>query len=137
VIRKGGLATERFVRAGVCLTLLTATAAVASAAAIHRNFPKRSVYRVTHHDDVATTAEVRAMLGELDKLGPVGQEKLKQWLASNAKRFGIKTDLVRKTVILPAGEAGRETAILLLSNPDDEARARATPVKSSTSNSSE
>jgi ethanolamine utilization protein EutA (predicted chaperonin) len=121
----------------LCLALLTATAAVASAAAINLNFSKSNVYRVTYHGDVASGAQVRAMLGELDKLGTLDESRLKQWLPANFKRFGIKAESVRRAVILPAGEAGRETAILLLSNPDDEARARAITVKSSTSNSTE
>jgi len=128
---------EQFMRVAVCAALLVGSTVVVSDAAVNLNTSRSNAYRVTYHSDVASDAQVRAMLAELDKLGPIDQEKLKQWLASNAKRFGIKTDLVRKTVILPAGEAGRETAILLLSNPDDEARARATTVKPSTSNSSE
>jgi len=121
----------------VCRTLLAVTTVVVAAAASNLDSSKRNVYRVTYHGNVASDAQVRAMLAELDKLGTLNESRLKQWLPANFKRFGIKAESVKKTVALPAGEAGRETAILLLSNPDDEAQSRATTVKSGKSNSSD
>ena len=134
---KGETGMNRPMRVGLCLELLAASALVASAAAINLNSSKSNVYRVTYHSDVATDAQIRAMLAELDKVRTMDEARLKQWLPANFRRFGIDAAKVRKTVILPPGEAGTETAILLLSNPADEAQARATSVKSSKSNSSD
>jgi hypothetical protein len=77
------------------------------------------------------------MLAELDKIGPADAAKLKQWLPANFKRFGIAGDRVKKVVVLPRSREMKETAIILLTKPEDEAAATAVTVKSSKSNSSE
>lgn len=77
------------------------------------------------------------LLTALDKVGPMGEAKLKQWLAANFKRYGIAPDRVKKLVILPPDKERKEIAILLLTNPSDEAQARAVTIKSSKSNSSD
>lgn len=106
-------------------------------AASNLNSSKSNIYRLTYTADLTTVDQAKAMLADLDKLGPPNQARLKQWLPANFKRFGISPEHVKKIVILPAGKAGNLTAILLLTNPADEAEAIAVTVKSSKSNSSE
>ena len=118
--------------AGVLLAAVTVSAATSNL-----NLSKSDVYRLTYHANILPEAQAKAMLAELDRLGPMNEARLKQWLPANFRRFGINPELVKKLVIMPPGTAGKETAILLLSNPADEAQAMATTVKSSKSNSSD
>lgn len=106
-------------------------------AAANLNSSRSNIYRLTYSADLTSVDQAKAMLADLDKLGPVGERKLKQWLPGNFRRFGIAPERVRKVIILPAGKELKETAIILLTDPADEAEARATTVKSSKSNSSE
>jgi len=124
-------------RLGALAGLLAAAALTAAAATSNLNLSKSNLYRLTYHANLLTDAQARSMLAELDRLGPMDEARLKQWLPANFRRFGVKPELVRKMVILPPGQAGREAAILLLSDPADEAKAMATTVKSSKSNSSD
>jgi hypothetical protein len=116
---------------------LLLAAATVSAATSNLNLSKSNIYRLTYHASLLTEVQAKAMLAELDRLGPMDEARLKQWLPANFRRFGIKPELVKKLVIVPPGQAGKEAAILLLADPADEARAMATTVKSSKSNSSE
>ena len=124
-------------RLGALAGVLAAAALTAAAATSNLNLSKSNLYRLTYHANLLTDAQARSLLAELDRLGPMDEARLKQWLPANFRRFGIKPDLVKKMVILPPGQAGREAAILLLSDPADEAKAMATTVKSSKSNSSD
>ena len=124
-------------RLGALAGVLAAAALTAAAATSNLNLSKSNLYRLTYHANLLTDAQAKAMLSELDRLGPMDEARLKQWLPANFRRFGVKPELVRKMVILPPGQAGRESAILLLSDPADEAKAMATTVKSSKSNSSD
>ena len=118
--------------AGFLLAMVTVSAATSNL-----NLSKSNIYRLTYHADIATETQAKAMLAELDRLGPMDEAKLKMWLPANFRRFGIKGENVKKMVILPPGKAGKEAAIILLSDPADEAKAVAATVKSSKSNSSE
>ena len=118
------------------VAVLLIVAPIAQAAA-NLNSSKSNIYRLTYTADLTTVDQAKALLADLDKLGPPNQARLKQWLPANFKRFGISPEHVKKMVILPAGKAGNLTAILLLTNPADEAEAIAVTVKSSKSNSSE
>jgi hypothetical protein len=80
---------------------------------------------------------VKAILADLDKLGPADEAKLKQWLPANFKRFGIAGDRIKKLIILPRNKEMKEIGIILLTRPEDEAAAIAVTVKSSKSNSSD
>ena len=119
---------------GMIATLLAATIAGAS---INLNSSRSNIYRVTYSTDLATSAQVQQLLAALDKLGPAGEAKLKQWLAANFKRYGIAPDKVKRLAILPPDKERKEIAIILLSNPADEAQAIERTVKSSKSNSSD
>ena len=114
--------------------LLIAAAAWAS---IALNSSRSNIYRLTYPSDVASPAQVKAILAELDKMGPVDEAKLKQWLPANFKRFGIAGDRIKKLIVLPRSKEMKEIGIILLTNPEDEAAAIAVTVKSSKSNSSE
>jgi hypothetical protein len=106
-------------------------------AAANLNSSRSNIYRLTYTADLTTADQAKALLEELDKLGRPNEAKLKKWLPANFRRFGIPPERVKKMVILPAGKAGKLTAILLLDDPADEAEATAVTVKSSKSNSSE
>jgi hypothetical protein len=126
---------RRLWRSGTVAALLLAAALTASAAAINLNSSKSNVYRLTYHANLLTEAQAKALLAELDRLGPMSEKKAKQWIAANFKRFGIDPALVKKTVVLPAGKAAPETVILLLADPADETAALAASVASGASTS--
>ena len=123
----------RFAFCVLASLLVAATAWAAS----NLNLSKSNFYRLTYSSDLASPAQVKAILSELDKLGPADEAKLKQWLPANFRRFGIAGDRVRKLIVLPGGKEMKETGIILLTNPRDEPAAIAATVKSSKSNSSD
>ena len=111
--------------------------AAAAWAATNLNSSKSNIYRLTYPSDLASPAQVKAILADLDKMGPSDEAKLKQWLPANFKRFGIAGDRIKKLVVLPRGREMKEIGIVLLTKPEDEAAAIAVTVKSSKSNSSD
>ena len=115
-------------------SLLIAAAAWAS---INLNSSRSNIYRLTYPSDLASPAQVKALLADLDKLGPADEAKLKQWLPANFKRLGIAGDRVKKLIVLPRDREMKEIGIILLTKPEDEAAAIAVTVKSSKSNSSD
>lgn len=117
--------------------LAVTLAATLAWSAANLNSSKSNVYRLTYPTDLVSAAQVKAMLVELDSLGPADEARLKQWLAANFKRFGIAPDRVKKVVVLPRSREMKEIGIVLLTRVEDEAAAVATTVKSSKSNSSE
>ena len=119
---------------GAVASVLIATLAWA---ATNLNSSKSNIYRLTYPTDLAGPAQAKAILAELDKLGPADEVKLKRWLSANFKRFGIAGDRVKKLIVLPRGKEMKEIGIILLTKPEDEAAAIAVTVKSSKSNSSE
>jgi hypothetical protein len=106
-------------------------------AATNLNSSRSNIYRLTYPSDLASPAQAKAILAELDKMGPADEAKLKQWLPANFKRLGIAGDHIKKIIVLPRGKEMREIGIILLTKPEDEAVAIAVTVKSSKSNSSE
>ncbi len=119
---------------GLIASLLIATLAWS---ATNLNSSKSNIYRLTYPGDLVSREQAKAILAELDKLGPTDEARLKRWLPANFKRFGIAGNRVRKLVVLPRGGDLKEIAIILLTKPEDEAAATAVTVKSSKSNSSE
>jgi hypothetical protein len=119
---------------GVMVSLLVAAPAWAS---INLNSSRSNVYRLTYPSDLVTPAQAKAILAELDKMGPADEAKLKQWLPANFRRFGIAGDRIKKLIVLPRGKEMKEIGIILLTRPEDEATAKAVTVKSSKSNSSD
>ncbi len=106
-------------------------------AASNLNLSKSNLYRLTYPTDLVTVAKAKTMLAALDRLGTADEAKLKQWLPANFKRHGIDGARVKKVVVLAPNDKMKETAIILLTDPSDEAQAIATTVKSSKSNSSD
>ena len=119
------------------MTGLLVTILSLSWAATNLNSSRSNIYRLTYPTDLVTRTQAQAMLADLDTLGPADEAKLKQWLAANFKRHGIAPNRVKKIVILPKSKELKEVAIILLTNPADEAQAVATTVKSSKSNTSD
>ncbi len=119
---------------GVFAAVLVATLAAAS---INLNSSRSNIYRLTYPSDLVSKDQAKAILAELDKMGPMDEAKLKQWLPANFKRFGIAGDRVKKLVVLPRNKELKEIAIILLTRLEDEAAATAVTVKSSKSNSSD
>lgn len=113
--------------------LITALAS----AATNLNSSRSNIYRLTCPTDLVSQDQAKALLAELDKIGPADEARLKQWLAANFKRLGIASERVKKVVILPRSRELKEIAVILLTNPADEAAAIAATVKSSKSNSSD
>ena len=123
----------RFAFCVLASLLVAATAWAAS----NLNLSKSNFYRLTYSSDLASPAQAKALLAELDKMGPVDEGKLKQWLPANFKRLGIAGDRIKKLIVLPRGKEMKEIGIILLTKPEDEAAAIAATVKSSKSNSSD
>jgi hypothetical protein len=119
---------------GVIASLLIAASAWAS---INLNSSRSNIYRLTYSSDLASPDQAKAILAELDKMGPADEAKLKRWLAANFKRFGLPSDRIKKMIVLPRGKEMKEIGIILLTKPEDEAAAIARTVKSSKSNSSD
>jgi len=117
---------------GLIASLLIATLAWAAA---NLNSSKSNIYRLTYPSDLLSRDQAKAILAELDKMGPSDEAKLKRWLPANFKRFGIAGDRVRKLVVLPRGKELKEIGIILLTRVEDEAAAIAVTVRSSKSNS--
>jgi hypothetical protein len=118
----------------VIASLLIATLA---GAATNLNSSRSNIYRLTYPSDLVSSDKAKAILAELDKMGPADEAKLKVWLPANFRRFGIAGDRVKKLIVLPRDRELKEIAIILLTKPEDEAAARATTVKSSKSNSND
>jgi hypothetical protein len=106
-------------------------------AATNLNSSRSNIYRLTYPSDLASPAQAKAILEELDKMGPADEARLKQWLPANLRRFGIAVDRIKKLIVLPRGKQLKEIGVILLTRLEDEAAAIATTVKSSKSNSSE
>jgi hypothetical protein len=119
-----------------CVLASLLIAAIAWAAS-NLNLSKSNFYRLTYSSDLASPAQVNAILAELDKMGPADEAKLKQWLPANFKRLGIAGDRIKKLIVLPRSREMKEIGIILLTKTEDEAAAIAITVKSSKSNSSE
>jgi hypothetical protein len=119
------------------VAIATLFVAALAGASSNLNSSRSNTFRVTYSADLVSSSQVHELLAALDKLGPTDEVKLKQWLAANFKRYGIAPDRVKKLLILAPDKERKETAIILLTNPSDEAQARAVTVKSSKSNSSE
>jgi hypothetical protein len=119
-----------------CVFASLLVAATAWAAA-NLNLSKSNFYRLTYSSDLASPAQAKAILAELDKMGPADEAKLKQWLPANFKRLGIAGDRIKKLIVLPRSREMKEIGIILLTKPEDEAAAIAVTVKSSKSNSSD
>ena len=113
----------------VIASLLVATLA---GGATNLNSSRSNIYRLTYPSDLVSQDQAKAILADLDKMGPADEAKLKQWLPANFKRFGIAGDRVKKVVILPRVKEQKEIAIILLTNPEDEAAATILTVKSGT-----
>jgi hypothetical protein len=101
------------------------------------NSSRSNIYRLTYPSDLASRDQAKAILAELDKIGPADEAKLKHWLAANFKRFGIAGERIKKLIVLPRGKEMKEIGIILLTRPEDEAAAIAVTVRGSKSNSSE
>ena len=118
----------------VIASLLIATLAFA---ATNLNSSRSNIYRLTYPTDLVSAAQAKAILVELDRMGPADEAKLKVWLPANFRRFGIAGNRVKKLIVMPRNRELKEIAIILLTKPEDEAAARATTVKSSKSNSND
>jgi len=127
---------KRGVLLGATMALLV-TALPLAWAATNLNSSRSNIYRLTYPTDLVSQEQAKVILAELDKLGPADEAKLKRWLPANFKRFGIAGERVKKMVVLPRGGELKEIAVILLTDPADEAAARAVTVKSSKSNSSD
>ena len=92
-------------------------------AATNLNSSRSNIYRVTYDTEVMSSAQAAALLAELDKLGPSDEATLKQWLAANFKKHGIRADGIKKIVVLPASSGRKTITVILLKNPADEAQA--------------
>ena len=124
----------------VVFTLLAALAlltAAGSLAATNLNSSRSNIYRLTYPTELIAADQVKALLAELDTMGAAAEAKLKRWLPANFRRFGVDPDKVKKIVVLAPDSTRKEVAILLLTDPADEAAAVALTVKSGKSNSSD
>jgi len=80
----------------VVISALALVAVSISQAAVNLNSSKSNIYRVIFDSRLVSQAQGDAMVKELDKLGPVDETQLKQWLAQNFKTFGIDGSRVKE-----------------------------------------
>jgi hypothetical protein len=105
----------------LALTLALVALGSISWASISLNSSRSNIYRLIYPADVISQAQATAILGELDKAGKtVGASQVTEII----KRHGVRAEAVKKIVILPADKTRKVTAIILLTNPADEAQAR-------------
>jgi hypothetical protein len=115
----------------LALALILALVALGSIswASISLNSSRSNVYRLIYPADLISQAQATAILASLDKAGKtVGEGQVTEII----KRHGVRAEAVKKIVILPADKTHKETAIILLTNPADEAQARHIAVGDST-----
>ncbi len=99
-----------------------------SYATANLNLSKSNINRLVYPTDLVSEAQATAILGELDKAGrTVGAGQVTEII----KRHGVQTDRVKKIVILPADKPGKQTTVILLTNPADETQAREIAVSDS------
>ncbi len=94
-------------------------------AATNLNSSRSNIYRVIYDSEIASPAQVSALLADLDKFGPADEAKLKQWLPANFKKHGVQGDRIKKMVVLPAGKTRKTITIIFLKDARDEAQALA------------
>jgi len=128
---------KRFIVAWLVVLVLTPFGWATS----NLNLSKSNInrYLLVYPTNLVTDAKAKTMLTAIDKMAPVDEAKLKQWLAANFQQYGIDGSRVKKVVILAPSKRVPQTGIILLTDPTDEPRAvaLATTVKSSKSNSSD
>jgi hypothetical protein len=81
-------------------------------AATNLNSSRSNIYRLTYPGDLVSRDQAKAILAELDRMGPADEAKLKQWLPANFKRFGIASDRVKKLVVLPRDKELKEAVVV-------------------------
>ena len=89
------------------------------------NSSKSNIYRVIYDTSVVSPAQASALLVGLDKLGPADEATLKKWLPANFHMNLIRSDAIKKIVVLPMDGARKSISIIFLSDPADEAAALA------------
>jgi len=71
-------------------------------AATNLNSSKSNAYKVVYDTAVVTDAQAKALLADLDKLGPQDEATLKKWLPANFRRIGIKGEGIKQVSVLSA-----------------------------------
>ena len=110
------------VSATTAITVLFVTMVSIAWTATNLNSSKSNIYRAVYDSAAVTPAQAAAILKELDKFGPgVDGATVSKVL----EQHGVKAGLIKKISIRPPERTRKETLILLLSNPADEAQALA------------
>jgi hypothetical protein len=105
------------------LTLALAFVALGpiSWASINLNSSRSNSYRVIFSDAVMSKAQAKAMLEEMDKIGPSNEATVKKWLAQNFKRLGVHTGNIKEILFVPADKTQKQPiTIALLTNVEGE-----------------
>ena len=119
------------------LAVLAMLVGVSALAAVNLNSSKSNAYRLTYPPALVTKAQAKAILADLDKDGRMDEARLKHWMVNNFRKYGIDGARVQKMIVMMPGGDLKEETLILLTNPADEAEARASSVKSSKSNSND
>lgn len=94
-------------------------------AAANLNSSKSNIYRVIYDTSAVSPVQASALLVGLDKLGPADEATLKKWLPANFRKNGIRSDAIKKIIVLPMNDARKSISIIFLRNPADEPAALA------------
>jgi len=106
----------------VTISIVLAAMQSLSWAGSNLNSSKSNTYRVVYDTTIVNPAQASAILADLDRAGrTVGAGQVTEII----KRHGVQVDRVKKIVIRPSDKIRKETTILLLTNPADEAQALA------------
>lgn len=105
----------------LALTLALVALVSVSWASINLNSSRSNIYRIIFPDAVMKQVQAKAVLVEIDKIGPANEATVRDWLARNLKRLGAQTDRIKEIVVVPAAKTRDHLiAIALLTNAAGE-----------------
>jgi hypothetical protein len=103
-----GIMVKTRIASAALAAMLVATLAWSAS---NLNLSKSNVYRLTYPTDLLSATQAKAMLAELDKLGPADEARLKQWLPANFRRgIARPREEGRRAAALPRDEGDRHRA---------------------------
>ena len=102
---------------GVITGLLVAMASIGFAAA-SLNSSKSNIYRLVYDPTLVTASQAAALVAEFDRVRPMDEAAVRQVL----QKLFLPANF-RRIIVQPPAGAGKQTTVILLKNPADEAEA--------------
>ena len=108
---------------GTIVGLLVVAMAAGSWAGSNLNLSKSNVNRLVYSSDAVSSAQAAAILADLDKAGQLDEAKASQLIQQLLSKHGVQAGKIKKVTVRPWDPKRKTMAILLLTDPADEARA--------------